>query len=95
MARLFIRHEPVACTVTHGLSQGKFTVRRQVLQDAGIDVTSYSTDFVYVCIVYKGVVWAGRRFWLHSGGSLVQITAAPMEDQPCVQQMLLADMILN
>lgn len=95
MARLFIRHKPVECNVTSGLTPGKFTVRKQVLLDAGLSLDKFDYDYVYVCIAHNNQIWAGRSFWLHGSAVFVQITAVLLEDQQCVQEMLLADMILN
>jgi len=95
MARLFIRHKPVDCTVTSGFTPGRFTVLKQVLVDAGIDLDPYSYDLVYVCIAHNRDIWAARSFWIHADSALVQVRAVVLEDQPCVQEMLLADMILN
>jgi hypothetical protein len=96
MARLFIRHEPVDCHVQPGLrAPHVFVVRRLSLTNNGISLDSYLNDCVYVCIVHEGVVWAARSLHSHEDTSLVRILCSKLEDQPCVQQMLLADMLLN
>lgn len=95
MARLFIRHKPVGETVTAGLTQNHFTVRRTTLEKYGISTFNNDMDFTYVCVVHEGTCWAARGFFVHGSGTLVRIQCVNLEDQPCVQQMLLADMILN
>ena len=94
MPRLFIRHEPVDCTVTSGFTSGRFTVRKKELTNRGISLDKFDYDYVYGCIAHEGKIWAARSFWIHASGLLVQITSVELEDQPCVQEMLLADMIL-
>lgn len=96
MARLFIRHKPVNCTVQPGLrAPHVFVMRRAVFVDHGLSLDSYILDCVYVCFVHEGTVWAARSFHSHNDTSLVRVLCSPMEDQPCVQEMLLADLILN
>lgn len=96
MARLFIRHKPVDCTVQPGVrAPHVFIVRRLVLSEHGIHLDEYLLGCVYVCIVHEGVVWAARSFHSHQDTSLVRVLCSKLEDQQCVQEMLLADMILN
>lgn len=96
MARLFIRHKPVDCTVQVALSSPHlFLVRRDILTYYGIRLDAYLLDCAYVCIAHDGKIWAARSFGAHPESSIVRIQCVPMDDQPCVQEMLLADMILN
>lgn len=96
MARLFIRHKPVECTVNVGLSNKHlFLVRRDVLAAGGIHMDAYLLDCAYVCIAHEGVIYAARSFSANYDSSIVRVQCVPLEDQPCVQQMLLTDMILN
>lgn len=96
MPRLFIRHKPVDCTVTVGASSPHmFLVRRDVLADHRIRLDAYLLDCAYICIAHDGHIWAARSFGAHPESSIVRIQCVKMEDQPCVQEMLLADLILN
>lgn len=95
MARLFIRHKPVEETVTHGLTENHFTVRRTTLGKYKISTFNNDLDFVYVCIVHNSLCWAARGFHVHGSGTLVRITCEPFNDDPSGQEMILADMILN
>ncbi|AXC36496.1 hypothetical protein HOT57_gp52 [Pseudomonas phage phCDa] len=96
MARLFIRHQPVMCTVQQGkTSNHVFLVRRDVLTAHGIRLDSYLLDCAYVCVAHDGQIWAARNLWARPDSLIVRLQCVLMEDQPCVQQMLLADMILN
>ena len=96
MPRLFIRHKPVDCTVQPGIrAPHVFVMRRSALTDNGLSMDSYIHDCVYVCIVHEGIVWAARSFHGHNDTSLVRVLCVPLEDQSCVQQMLLTDMILS
>lgn len=96
MARLFIRHKPVDCTVAEGLNAPHvFIVRRTSLTDNGISLDAYLLDAAYVCFANSGVIWAARSFYSHPDSALVRVSCVKMDDQPCVQQMLLADMILS
>ena len=95
MPRLFIRHEPVDCTVTEGLRAPHiFIVRRRVLVGHGITLDN-TLDLSYVCFAHNGDVWAARTVYTHPDNSLVRVLCVKMDDQPCVQQMLLTDMILD
>lgn len=96
MARLFIRHQPVDCTVQIGKSnKNLFLVRRSALTDNGIRTDAYLLDCVYVCVAHEGQIYAARSLAVTRDSSIVRIQCVPLEDQPCVQEMLLADMILN
>lgn len=96
MARLFIRHKPVECAVQPGLrAPHVFIVRRLVLTDHNINMDKYLLDCAYVCFTHEGVVWAARSFHAVNDSSLVRVLCVKLEDQECVQQMLLTDMILN
>lgn len=96
MARLFIRHQPVICTVQQGKSSPHlFLVRRDVLIEHGIRPDAYLLDCVYVCIAHEGQIWAARSISARNDSSIVRVQCVLMEDQPCVQEMLLADMILS
>lgn len=96
MARLFYKHEPVECYVQPGVrAPHVFIVTRKTIQLLDINLDEYLSGCVYVCIVHDGVVWAARSFHSHQDTSLVRVLCSKMEDQPCVQEMLLADMILN
>lgn len=95
MARLFIKHQPVECEVSVGHRQGSFNIKKQILVDANLTLLPNTLDVAYVCVVHEASVWAARNFMIHNSSTMVQLTCVKMEDQPCVQEMLLADMILN
>lgn len=96
MARLFIRHQPVDCNVQPGVrAPHVFVMRRSVLTDHGLSMDAYLLDCAYVCFVHEGIVWAARSFHAVSDSALVRVLCSPMDDQQCVQEMLLADMILS
>lgn len=96
MPRLFIRHKPVDCTVNVGVSGPHlFLVRRDVLAANGIRLDAYLLDCTYVCVAHDGQIWAARSFGAHPESSIVRLQCVKMEDQPCVQEMLLTDMILS
>lgn len=96
MARLFIRHKPVDCNVSPGLNTpGRFMLRRSVLIEHGIRLDAYLTDCAYVCFADKGEIWAASSFYSNTDTELVRVVCVRMEDQSCVQEMLLADMILS
>jgi hypothetical protein len=96
MARLFIRHKPVDCNVQMGKSsENMFLMRRDVLTAHGISLDAYSIDCAYVCVAHEGKIWAVRSFGAHPESSIVRVQCVPLDDQPCVQQMLLTGMILN
>ena len=96
MPRLSMRHEPVDCTVNVGASSPHlFLVRRDVLAANGIRLDAYLLDCTYICVAHDGQIWAARSFGAHPESSIVRVQCVKMVDQPWVQQMLLADMIID
>lgn len=89
MARMFIKHEPIAlrnAPVMLGRKDGHMQFN--------VDGDHYDNP-VYVCFVHKGICYAAQERKFFSNGTRVAYFCVPLEDQPCVQQMLLIDMILN
>ena len=96
MARLFIKHQPIDCAVQLGFKAPHvFMVRRKVLTDAGMKMDEYLQFCKYICFVHESAAWAALSMHGHHDTKLVRVLCAKMEDQPCVQEMLLADMILS
>ena len=96
MTRLFIRHQPVDCLVEESVQDNRFYIYPQILHEHGL-VQGYgpnNTDPAYVCIVSNGECWAARHF-TKMGNKQVRIDCVPFNEDPCGQQMVLADMILN
>lgn len=96
MARLFIRHQPVGCEVEESVLGNRFYVYPHILEEHGLYLQygPINTDVAYVCVVASGKCWAARHF-IAMGNKQIRIDCVLLEDQPCVQKMLLADMILN
>lgn len=90
MVRLFIKHEPVdAYPIKLNFPTGG-TVAFQVLRPAVKGV-----ECQYICFVFNGICYAAKSMERSRAGGVITFYCKPMEDQPCVQQMLLADMILS
>jgi hypothetical protein len=95
MARLFIRHKPVDCVVESSVNNNVFYLDRHVLFDHKLQVYSPNNcDVTYVCIVSDGQCWDARSFNV-MGNKQVRVNCIPFNEDPCGQQMILADMILN
>ena len=96
MARMFYNHKPqdigVERTVNH---ENVFWVSKSCLQNAGIDTNRLADVCAYVCVASEGHIWAALSMYVTAGGLNVIMKTIKMEDQPCVQEMLLADLILN
>lgn len=89
MARLFIKHEPVDADVVRVITSGyldAFRVLRSHVK--GIECQ-------YICFVENGVCFAAHSMDRTNANQLIVFYCKPMKDQTCVQQMLLADMILS
>lgn len=95
MARLFIRHKPVECDVTVGISwtdDNDWNMRKEFMLDAK---HIHMLDLCYVCFVHDGHCWAARSKRYFSRGLRTAIVCVPFNDDPSGQQMILTDMILN
>lgn len=89
MARLFVKHQPVEAPALRIRTTGyldAFQVPRSYVK--GIECQ-------YVCFTERGVCFAARAMERSKSGQLITFYCKPMEDQPYVQEMLLADLILN
>lgn len=89
MVRLFIKHNPVEAPVLKVESVGvtvAFQVPRSYVK--GIECK-------YICFVEKGVCYAARAMLRSNYGQVITFYCKPMEDQPCVQEMILTDMVLS
>jgi hypothetical protein len=95
MARLFIRHKPIAYDVEESVQSNRFYVSREILNEHGIRYEGpNNTDVAYVCIVHAGNCWAARYF-TQMGNKQIRVDCVPFSDDPSGQEMIFADMILN